>query len=621
MRKRNGNDTGEFPQNRRERIKYIPREVNSLPIVSLKAKLFLFHLSLLTALSLMLLFLQGTALAFSSLRGVWIDVKSIPPDQQKIVELLDQLHKAQFNALFVESFYNGKTIYPSPFLSSLGLPPQMEVFSKTQIDPLKIIIEAAHHRGMEVHAWLHFFYIHCNEPGEILSRFPHWAVVSKEGKPGYQSGPNFLYWLCPLEKEVETFYQGLLQDLAERYDLDGIQFDYFRFPELTLADTCYAEKHRHEFYSQYGTDPLTIDPLENRTLSKAWNIFRSEGLTEFTRTITRALKEKHPHLRLSCSVKPLGFPLGRYPGALQDWPQWAGEGLFDFLIPMTYSSRPEEFEGMLLWVSTFLAETPTPFLGGIWTVNLSPNTILEEIERAQKYPLQGVVLFAYPYLTPELLETLTHFVPPSPQIRKIPPLSFYRENARTVYAQGVSGPITLDGKLEEPSWQEIPFQGNFVGLCGEENTKKTEIALQYDDQALYVGFRLENFPSTILRFLERDKPVFYENSVELYLDPSGNEGLWYQFACNEGGGTYDAFSLAGPNWNGNWTVEFFRQGETLSGEMIIPFSDLGVKEPKKGEVWGINFYRNEPQENRFEAFSIVPGVYPAATFLGELQFE
>ncbi|MGQ9746348.1 MAG: family 10 glycosylhydrolase [Candidatus Caldatribacteriaceae bacterium] len=574
-----------------------------------------------TGLSLTLLFSQGIALALSPLRGVWIDVKSIPQDRQKIIELVDQLHKARFNALFVESFYNGKTIYPSPFLSSLGISSQMEVFSPTQIDPLKIIIEAAHHRGMEVHAWLHFFYIHRNEKGEILSRFPHWAVVSKEGKPGYQSGANFLYFLCPLEKEVETFFQGLLQELAERYDLDGIQFDYFRFPEPTLADTCYAEKHRHEFYSQYGIDPITIDPLRDGDLSKAWNSFRSEGLTEFARNITRTLKERYPRLRLSCSVKPLGFPLGRYPGSLQDWPKWAQEGLFDFLIPMTYSSRPEEFEGMLLWVSTFLAETSTPFLGGIWTVNLSPNTILEEIERAQKYPLQGVVLFAYPYLTPELLEALTRLEPSSPPTRKIPPLSFYWENARTVHAQQVSGPITIDGKLEEPSWQEIPFQNHFVGLCGQENTKKTEIALQYDDQTLYVGFRLENFPSTILRFLERDTPVFYENSVELYLDPSGNEGLWYQFACNEGGGIYDASSLAGSVWNGNWTVKFSRQGDILIGEMAIPLADLRTKEPKEGEVWGINFYRNEPQENRFEAFSPVPGVYPAATFLGKLQFE
>ncbi|MGC8777445.1 MAG: family 10 glycosylhydrolase [Candidatus Caldatribacteriaceae bacterium] len=559
------------------------------------------------------------ALSFPQILGVWVDVKSIPVNREEIGKIVERLKEAHFNAIFLESFYNGQTIYPSPFLASLGLPAQMETFAQEGIDPLKIFLEEAHRRGVAVHAWIHFFYVSRNEPGAILSRFPHWAVVSREGKAGYQSGTNFLFWLCPLEEEVEAFYQKLLKELANRYDLDGIQFDYFRFPEPTLADTCYAEKHRRKFLEEYGVDPITINPRRDGEFAERWIRFRSDGLTDFARNLTRTLREKYPHLRLSCAVKPLGFPLKRYPGSLQDWPRWAEEGLFDFLVPMTYSSRPAEFEGMLLWAKTFAPQIP--LLSGVWTVNLTTSTILEEIERAQQYPLEGLVLFAYPYLTDETLRALSRLEPQEKEKRAIPPLSFYRENARTIKALFTREPITVDGKLQEKTWQAIPFESSFSLLTGGPSEKKSEVAVRYDEKNLYLAFRLQQFPQREDRFTKRDEPVFYEDSLEVYLDPSGNEGIFYQLAVNEAQGLYDSSSLTGPSWNGNWKVGIARDGDTLTAEVAIAFADLEVERPEKGDTWGINFYRNEPQEGMFCAFSPVPGVYAAPTLLGKLQFE
>jgi len=566
-----------------------------------------------------LLFLSLGNTAFPQTLGVWVDVKSIPTTREGITALVAQLHEARFNAIFLESFYNGKSIYPSPFLASLGLSPQMETFAQARIDPLRVFLDEAHRRGMKVHAWLHMFYIGRNEPGEILTRFPYWAVLSKEGKPGYQSGTNFLFWLCPMEEEVEQFYRGLLEELAERYDLDGIQFDYFRFPEPTLADTCYAEKHRRAFLEQYGADPITIDPLKDGELAQAWIRFRSGILTELARNLTKSLKEKHPRLQLSCAVKPLGFPLMRYPGSLQDWPRWAEEGLFDFLIPMTYSSRPAEFEGMLLWAKTFAPDIP--LLAGVWTVNLSTATILEEMERSRKYPLKGLVFFAYPYLTAETLQAIAAWKPEETLQRSIPPVSFYRENARTVSACSTREKITVDGKLTEKTWQEAPFEGSFTLLTGGISEKKSEVAVRYDEKNLYLALRFEQFPQRENRFLKRDEPVFYEDSAEVYLDPFGNQGIFYQLAVNRSGGLYDSFSLTGPSWNGNWTVGVSEDGDTLTIEIAVAFADLGVEKPAEGEIWGINFYRNEPQDNFLSAFSPVPGVYAASTLLGKLRFE
>ncbi|MEN3185025.1 MAG: family 10 glycosylhydrolase [Atribacterota bacterium] len=562
---------------------------------------------------------QSFVFASSPIRGVWIDTKSIPSAREGIASMLERLKEAHFTTIFLESFYNGKTIYPSQFLASLGFSPQMDAFAQFGIDPLQIFLEEAHKRGIEVHAWMHIFYISRNEPGELLSHFPHWAVVGKDGKPGYQSGTNFLYWLCPLEKEVQDFYQKLLEELAERYPLDGIQLDYYRFPEPTLIDTCYAEKHRREFLNQYGIDPISIDPLEDGKLYQAWIQFRADRLTEFTRTLTTNLKKKRPQIRLSCAVKPLGFPIGRYPGSLQDWPRWAKENLFDFLAPMTYSSRPAEFEGMLLWTRTFAPRAP--ILAGVWTVNLPAFTILEVIERAERYPLFGLSLFACPYLTNEILKALSQREPQKHKSRAIPPVSFYRENVRIIKAFFTKEPIIVDGKLDEFTWEQVSFQNQFTLLTGGPSKKKTEVAVQYDETKLYFAIRMENFPERSLRFRKRDEPVFYEDSVEIYLDPFGNEGIFYQLAVNAHGGFYDSFSLTGPSWNGNWEIGVERDGSTLVLEIAIPFAELKTQKPQPGTTWGINFYRNEPQDGLFSAFSPVPGVYPAATLLGKLQFE
>lgn len=596
----------------------------STPVNTLAKRLLFGHNMLMKGIffwTLLGLVFLGSCPAFSSfqVRGVWVDVRSIPPSREGISEIVERLHRAGFNAIFLESFYNGETIYPSPFMTSWGFSPQMKTFAQAGIDPLAVFLQEARFRGMEVHAWLHMFYISRNEPGAILSRFPHWAVVTKDGKAGYQSGVNFLFWMCPLEEEVETFYQGLLKELAERYELDGIQFDYFRFPEPTLADACYNEKHRRAFLERYGLDPITIDPLNDGESIRAWIRFRSDALTELARSLTQTLREEHPRLRLSCAVKPLGFPLRRYSGSLQDWPRWAEEGIFDFLVPMTYSSRPAEFEGMLLWVSTFASKTP--LLAGVWTVNLAPSTILEAMERAERYPLKGLILFAYPYLTDEILQALSWFEPQEATKRTIPPVSFYRENARTVKAHFIQEAILVDGKLTEKAWQDASFEDHFTLLYGGPSGKKTEVAVCYDEEKLYFAFRLEQFPQRENRFGRRDEPVFYEDSVEIYLDPLGHEGIFYQFAVNELGGIYDSFSLIGPSWNGNWTVGVERQGNRLHVEVAVPFADFGVGRPKEGDVWGVNFYRNEPQDHHFSTFSPVPGVYAAPTLLGKLWFR
>lgn len=558
------------------------------------------------------------------IQGVWIDVRSIPETPEGIRDLVEYLHKAHCNALFVESFYRGETIYPSSFCAEQGLSPQMERFRSTAFDPLAVFIEEAKKRGMQVHAWYHMFYVGLDTPGPILSRFPQWVARNRDGTAGYVQGGKRFFFVCPMHEGVLAFYQGLLQEVATKYDLDGIHLDYFRFPDPTLADACYCEDCRKTFRKAYGFDPLFLDPVRDLEKYQKWVTFRAEALSHFARSLADSLRKIRPGILLSCAVKPFGFPLLGYPGFLQDWPRWGREKIFDFLVPMTYSSRPAEFEGLLLWVRTFLRETP--FCAGIWCAGMEKEEVLDEVHRAWRHTPLGVVLFALPYLSEDLLASVfaKPLAPPSsedfPNLLAFPlyPQDFL-DRRRTIVARRVASPVTIDGVLED-AWQDADWQGDFVSILGERAQEETRIACLYDAHNLYVAYLLRGsfVPG---RITTHDGPVFYDDSVELFLDPWLSRSFFVQFATNALGTKYDASSFLGARFEGAWEVGVKSGGNETVIEMAIPFATLSKEVPREREMWGINFCRNSITLGEFSSWNPMPGIYGASFFFGTLVFE
>ena len=73
---------------------------------------------------------------------------------------------------------------------------------------------------------------------------------------------------------------------------------------------------------------------------------------------------------------------------------------------------------------------------------------------------------------------------------------------RRLPAIRATGPITLDGRLDEPSWTSAPLATDFIQNDpreGEPATFDTEVRLLYDDDALYIGvFARDDNPATII---------------------------------------------------------------------------------------------------------------------------
>jgi len=119
-------------------------------------------------------------------RGVWVRPTETTP--VKIEAALDQIDAAGFNIVFLETVFQGYTIYPSTVAAANGIPAQRP--NMVGFDPLQVCIDGAHRRGIELHPWVESFFVGSQSenggPGPVLTAHPDWAAVEREdvGKTG-----------------------------------------------------------------------------------------------------------------------------------------------------------------------------------------------------------------------------------------------------------------------------------------------------------------------------------------------------------------------------------------------------------------------------------------------------
>jgi hypothetical protein len=103
-----------------------------------------------------------------------------------------------------------------------------------------------------------------------------------------------------------------------------------------------------------------------------------------------------------------------------------------------------------------------------------------------------------------------------------------------------AGPIKIDGRLDEPSWQKAERSRRFVDMVtGEPGFYDTRAAALWDDEYLYVGFWIEE-PFVQAHLTERNSLIFEENDAEVFVDGGDT---YYEFETNALGTTYEVFYI------------------------------------------------------------------------------
>ena len=98
--------------------------------------------------------------------------------------------------------------------------------------------------------------------------------------------------------------------------------------------------------------------------------------------------------------------------------------------------------------------------------------------------------------------------------------------------------IVVDGNLDKPAWRGVPRSSRFVDMVsGEPALFETRVALQWDDERLYVAYWAEE-PQVRATLTERDSFIWNDNDLELFV---GGEDCYYELEINSFGTVYECF--------------------------------------------------------------------------------
>jgi hypothetical protein len=216
-----------------------------------------------------------------------------------------------------------------------------------------------------------------------------------------------------------------------------------------------------------------------------------------------------------------------------------------------------------------------------------------------------------------------------------PPLPRYE-------ARRASGPIAIDGRLDEKSWEAAPAVELIFPWDSQTGAKQTTtVRLLWDDRFLYVAYDCEDRDIVALH-TERDDPTYRDDAVEIFINPKPSQtGLYYGLEMNARAVLYDyvmydaKYAIKRFNMQGVQLATFIRgtlntRGDEDQGwslEVAIPwanFEELAPR-PEPGAVWTMNLNRwdgvepNRRMSNWSDPMQPRPNPHVPARF-GQLVF-
>ena len=172
----------------------------------------------------------------------------------------------------------------------------------------------------------------------------------------------------------------------------------------------------------------------------------------------------------------------------------------------------------------------------------------------------------------------------------------------TLEARRATGPITLDGTLDEADWtradstrgvfyQSIPNQG-------VPASERTVVRILYDDDHLYVGaIMYDSRPEALVSAgMEQDFATQDSDIFGIALDTWLDRQNAFLFAVNPAGAVFDAQAFNDQQsvnraWEGEIRVSTSVTEAGWVAEVAVPMTTLRFRAAEGEQSWGINFAR------------------------------
>lgn len=179
----------------------------------------------------------------------------------------------------------------------------------------------------------------------------------------------------------------------------------------------------------------------------------------------------------------------------------------------------------------------------------------------------------------------------------------------------------FDGTMNDPAWKNAAKMDLRLSDNGNP-TEKTSCFLLYDEKNIYVGFRCYDSQMEKLRakITQRDGTIWNDDSVELFVGPSGPHGDWaeyYHLGVSITGAQYDANKMD-PSWNRDWQAKTVRFADHWEAVLILPIIMFDLTSFTLSD-WIFNACRENGKIKEYSAWSPTFGSFHKAENFGILK--
>lgn len=294
-------------------------------------------------------------------------------------EAIKRLADNGFTAILPNMLWGGAAFYDSQVLP---------VASAEKGDQIVACLAACKKYNIEMHVWKVNWNLGHAVPTAFLEK------MRSAGRLQMSTHGQEEPWLCPSHPDNQKLEIDAMVEVARKYDVTGIHFDYIRYPD---NDHCFCAgcKERFQGAANVTLQNWPADVRDKGPLRQPWLEWRRGNITAVVKAVSEQARAIKPKIKISAAVFRNWTSDRDSVG--QDWKVWCEKGWLDFVCPMDYTESNRSFENMVSQQMQWIGKARCyPGIGvSASSSQFGIDQLIEQITITRRYQTHGFTIFNY----------------------------------------------------------------------------------------------------------------------------------------------------------------------------------------------------------------------------------